>query len=180
MGTPVYVVSRNSAFIPLGRQGENEALTVRWPNEPWAQSADSIVLLHKRNTDKEAYPVAATVSGGVITWTVSSADTAIAGDGECELQFYSGDIVAKSRKWKTKVFPSIGEPGETPEAYQGWVDQLLDEVKEIVETGGYGGGAASLEASDDGDGNVTITTTSNSVTLVATDDGSGVVTVAMS
>lgn len=71
--------------------------------------------------------------GNFAVWTVTNADTAAPGTGHTELQYYVGDAIAKSETWMTKVFPALGDAGETPpEAQQGWVDQVLAQVARIT------------------------------------------------
>jgi len=131
-----YLVARDTPCIPLGRAGENEARTIRWSRElpEWraAYGEGTVALLHQRARDAAPYPAAVTVAEDNIDWLVSAADAAQPGGGKCELQYLVGDVVVKSRVWKTEVSPSLSEPGEAPEPQQGWVSALLSDVRQIV------------------------------------------------
>lgn len=134
----VYLVKTGS-ILPLGKQGENLARKIQFDISRWIGTLGpgSVQLLHQRNGDETPYPVAVEQEGNLAVWTVTNADTAAAGTGRAELQYYVGDALAKSETWMTKVFPALGPAGETPpEAQQGWVDQVLQ------------AGAAAVEAAE--------------------------------
>ena len=123
----VYRVKTGS-ILPLGKQGENLARKIQFDISRWIGTLGpgTVQLLHQRSGDEAPYPVAVEQEGNLAVWTVTSADTAAAGTGRAELQYYVGDALAKSETWMTKVFPALGDASETPpEAQQGWVDQVL-------------------------------------------------------
>ena len=126
--------AKNVSIIDLGRQGENLATQVIYDLSDWiAEYGDGTAeLIHKRVGDLQPYPVAAVREGNTLIWTVTSTDTAVAtkppsGYGKCELRWYSGDVLAKSKTWKTMVSQAMDTPSETapPDPEQGWVDQVL-------------------------------------------------------
>lgn len=130
----VYLVKTGS-ILPLGKQGENLARKIQFDISRWIGTLGpgTVQLLHQRNGDETPYPVAVEQEGNLAVWTVTNADTAAAGTGRAELQYYVGDALAKSETWMTKVFPALGPAGETPpEAQQGWVDQVLAQVARIT------------------------------------------------
>ena len=130
----VYRVKTGS-ILPLGKQGENLVRQIQFDLSRWISSfgPGTVQLLHQRSGDEAPYPVAVEQEGNLAVWTVTSADTAAAGTGRAELQYYVGDALAKSETWMTKVFPALGPAGETPpEAQQGWVDQVLAQVARIT------------------------------------------------
>ena len=134
----VYRVKTGS-ILPLGKQGENLAKQIQFDLSRWISNfgPGTVQLLHQRSGDEAPYPVAVEREGNLAVWTVTNADTAAAGTGRAELQYYVGDALAKSETWMTKVLPALGDAGETPpEAQQGWVDQVLQ------------AGAAAAEAAD--------------------------------
>ena len=134
----VYRVKTGS-ILPLGKQGENLVRQIQFDLSRWISNfgPGTVQLLHQRNGDEAPYPVAVEQEGNLAVWTVTSADTAAAGTGRAELQYYVGDALAKSETWMTKVLPALGDASETPpEAQQGWVDQVLQ------------AGAAAAEAAD--------------------------------
>ena len=120
----------------LGKQGENLARIVYF-EEPtlWKENFGEgrCELLHQRNGDKAPYPVVLELEGDRACWKVTNADTAVVGEGKCELNYLVNNVVVKSKTWTTDVRPSLGDNvAEPPEAQQGWVEQVLvaaDEVK---------------------------------------------------
>lgn len=123
----VYRVKTGS-ILPLGKQGENLVRQIQFDLSRWISNfgPGTVQLLHKRSGDETPYPVAVEQDGNLAVWTVTNADTAAAGTGRAELQYYVGDALAKSETWMTKVLAALGPAGETPpEAQHGWVDQVL-------------------------------------------------------
>ena len=123
----VYHVRPGNVLL-LGKQGENFAKQIQFDLSRWISNfgPGTVQLLHQRNGDEAPYPVAVEQEGDCAVWTVTSADTAAAGTGRAELQYYVGDALAKSETWMTKALPALGPASETPpEAQQGWVDQVL-------------------------------------------------------
>jgi hypothetical protein len=120
----------------LGKQGENLARIVYF-EEPtlWKENFGEgrCELLHQRNGDEAPYPVVLELEGDRVCWKVTNADTAVVGEGKCELNYLVNDVVVKSKTWTTDVRPSLGDNvAEPPEVQQGWVEQVLvaaDEVK---------------------------------------------------
>lgn len=132
-------VGNSGGIILLGKQGENLARRVLFDLTRWISTfgPGTAQLLHQRSGDETPYPVAVEQDGTLAIWKVSSADTASAGTGRTELQYYVGDTLAKSETWMTKVLPALGDASEMPpEAQQGWVDQVLQ------------AGAAAVEAAE--------------------------------
>lgn len=130
----VYLVKTGS-ILPLGKQGENLARKIQFDISRWIGTLGpgTVQLLHQRSGDEAPYPVAVGQAGNLAVWTVTNADTAAAGTGRAELQYYVGDALAKSETWMTKVLPALGDASETPpEAQQGWVDQVLAQVARIT------------------------------------------------
>lgn len=126
---------KTASILPLGKQGENLAKQIQFDISRWIGSfgPGTVQLLHQRSGDETPYPVAVEREGNLAVWTVTSADTAAAGTGRAELQYYVGDALAKSETWMTKVLPALGPASETPpEAQQGWVDQVLAQVARIT------------------------------------------------
>lgn len=123
----IYVTPKTKR-IDLGKQGENLARKIIF-NLSELVSIDvpdtyTVILLHKRNKDENPYPVSITQDGTTITWNPTSTDTGHAGYGEAELQIYVDTVLAKSITYETYVTPSLEAPGETPEPYQSWVNEI--------------------------------------------------------
>ena len=117
--------------IPLGRQGENLARQILFDVSGWESEygTGSVELSAQRPGDEAPYPVVTTRDGDSVVWSVTAADTLYPGDsGRCELRYYVGETLAKSRIWGTYVARAMDTPSETapPEPEKGWVDQVLE------------------------------------------------------
>lgn len=93
--------------IPLGKQGENGAREVAFP-EPgaWAEEFPGGVvqlLVRPPGGCGPAEPVVLEQDGGMAVWTVTAADTARAGYGRCELRWSVDGLAVKSRTYVTFV-----------------------------------------------------------------------------
>lgn len=161
------VYAQKNKKIILGRQGEDRAVRVVWPGivSEWSSlyGDGSFQLSVRRFGDKNAYPVVVEVNGDDISFTVTSAETAIAGIGKCELTYIANGSIAKSATWETVVLNSLtgqtpSEPPEEPAkswftAIQGQIGNLNDLqttskdtlVAAINEAMTKGGGAEPFE-----------------------------------
>ena len=123
------VVVRNGTRIPLGKQGENNAVRVVWPEiaekytKLYGDGRFELVVVQKG----QAYPAVVNVDGPDLIWDVLSADVATVGAGSLELIYYVGDTIAKSQTWDTFVVASKSAEGTTdpPEPQKAWVDKVL-------------------------------------------------------
>lgn len=116
--------------IYIGKRGENKARRIRF-DEPtqWQDifGVGTYELLHQRNGDNAPYPVVLSIEDGAVYWVVSASDTAIEGEGKCELRYIVNDTVVKSQTWKTVVAEGLGEASsEAPEPQKEWVDRVLE------------------------------------------------------
>ena len=157
------------APIKLGHTGENEAVRVAFSLVPFKEEfpGGRTALLVKPPKGGNAYPVTLTVEGDTAYWTVTAADTAVAGFGQCELQWYAGDTLAKSDKfdfWVVQALEAGAEPPDDPskrwfDAIQAQIGNLADltteEKKNLVAAineaarsgGGSGGGTIDMRVS---------------------------------
>ena len=152
--------------IKLGHTGENEAVRVAFSLLPFKEAfpGGAPALLVRRKDDAEAYPVTLTVEGDTAYWTVTSADTEKAGFGQCELQWYLGDMLAKSDKFDFLVAQALEAGAEPPdEPSKRWFEALEEKIGDLSElttkakenlvaaineaarSGGASGGAGSIE-----------------------------------
>lgn len=119
-----------SECIVLGRQGENLVTAIEFPVKSWISEfgEGSFTLVHKRSTDIQGYPVGVRLSEnkGSIVWMVSSADVRFAGYGTAQLNMIVGDKVVKSELFTTHTLKSLNSVDNPPEAWQSWIDQVLD------------------------------------------------------
>ena len=123
--------ANSSTVLALGRCGENLARKVIFDITDFESlyGVGTVEVLYQRPNDAQPYPLAVQRDGTSITWNVTSTDTATPSEfGKCELRYYSGDTLVKSKIWKTWVENALSTPSETtpPEPEQGWVDQVLD------------------------------------------------------
>ena len=164
------VYAQKNKKIVLGRQGEDKAVRVVWPGivSDWSSlyGDGSFQLSVRRFGDENAYPVVVEVNGDDIRFTVTSAETAIAGNGKCELTYIANGTVAKSATWETVVLNSLtgqtpSEPPEEPAkswftAIQGQIgnlenlatsskDDLVSAINEAAQSGGGGGASIELD-----------------------------------
>ena len=126
----IVIQAKSENELTLGRQGENLARQVVFDLSAWEAEygPGTVELIHQRPGDASPYPVAAVREGSTLVWTLTSADTDFHSDyGSCELRYYVGDVLVKSRTWLTKVIRAMSTPSETapPEPEQGWVDQVV-------------------------------------------------------
>ena len=164
------VYAQKNKKIILGRQGEDKAVRVVWPGivSDWSSlyGGGSFQLSVRRFGDENAYPVAVEVNGDDIRFTVTSAETAIAGIGKCELTYIANGTIAKSATWETVVLNSLtgqtpSEPPEEPAkswftSIQGQIgnlsnlataskDNLVSAINEAAQSGGGGGASVELD-----------------------------------
>ena len=164
------VYAQKNKKIILGRQGEDKAVRVVWPGivSDWSSlyGDGSFQLSVRRFGDVNAYPVVVEVNGDDIRFTVTSAETAIAGNGKCELTYIANGTIAKSATWETVVLNSLtgqtpSEPPEEPAkawftSIQGQIgnlaelattskDNLVAAINEAAQSGGGGGASIELD-----------------------------------
>lgn len=118
--------------INLGKQGENKARYVAFDLAEWFEefgTAGQVYLVVKRNGDKQPYIAPVTVDGEKALWTLTNADTANAGSGAVEIQYYLGDVLVKSEIYRTYVADALIDPTEDPpDPYETWLDSMVEVV----------------------------------------------------
>jgi hypothetical protein len=123
------VAATPGTVIPIGRQGENEVVTVIFDTAAWPVElgAGSFQLVHKRVNDSTPYPCVITVDDdGNVNWLIKMADVHNVGFGCAQLSFIVDETIAKSMIFTTSTLPSLGGGGDVPEPYQDWVDAVLE------------------------------------------------------
>lgn len=130
------ISAENLRVLVLGRQGEHLAAAVAFDLSSWRRECGDgqVELLVRRPGECTPYPAAVKVCGDVARWVLTRADTGVSGAyGECELRYYAGETLRKSRIWRTYVEPALwphSPPGCPPHGppdapAQTWVDQVL-------------------------------------------------------
>ena len=102
-----------------------------------------IVVLIKRPNEDVPYPAAEVDDSDGLTWTPTETDTAIAGRGRAEVDYYIDDVLVKSVLFSTYTNDSIGVSGDTPEPGYDYMKQLLDALEKV------GTGIVSIEENED-------------------------------
>jgi hypothetical protein len=118
----------------LGSQGENLAQTIQIDVNDWLVDYPSgvVSIWHRRNGDIVPTPTGATLDRetGILSWTPTSTDTYVSGEGVAEVRLSESNIIKKSRKIITGVSKSVtGADGE--ELGSGWQD-YIDAVERSV------------------------------------------------
>lgn len=124
------IYANNFTTLVLGRRGENLARKVVFDIRDLESlyGTGDVEVIYQRPGDAQPYPVAVHRDGTLVTWDVTATDTEMSdGSGKCELRYYVGETLAKSKIWRTWVEPALPTPSETapPEPEQGWVDQII-------------------------------------------------------
>ena len=116
--------------IKLGHTGENDAVRVAFSLLPFQQTfpGGRPALLVKRPKDAEAYPVTLEVDGATAYWTVTDTDTETAGFGQAELQWYLGEVLAKSDKFDFTVVQALTQGGTPSDPQKTYYDDLLQKA----------------------------------------------------
>lgn len=130
--------------IKLGRVGENKTRCIEFDVRPWlVAQPDGFVQVYavlptasRRGyprscaSDPNGYLAATTMEEGIISWVITSTDTAVDGKGAIELILYGKDgEIMQSMIAKTRISPSLSHSGPHggchcgPSPMQPWVDQ---------------------------------------------------------
>ncbi len=122
------IVAQESQLIVLGHWAENEAACVEFDITGWEDrygAGGHFDVLAKRQGDSDYYPCQTQREGNKVLWFISSADTAVMGQGSCGLVYHVGDVVAKSVIFTTVVTEGVTNGGEFPEPWEDWTNSVL-------------------------------------------------------
>ena len=164
------MASQMSAIL-LGHSGENGAVRVAFDLTAFQKAfpGGQPLLLVRRYADTTAYPAPLTVEEQTAYWTVGAADTARAGYGQCELQWYLEDgTLAKSDLFDFLVLGTLKTDAAPPDApSRRWFEairrqlgdlsklttqakeNLVAAINEAAKTGSGSAGSAALRVSED-------------------------------
>ena len=136
MRTASYRVSDLQKFtIPLGFVGENEHCQIVFLAEDVYQEYPHVAAsLTVRPPYGEPYPAVVTRDGNNVVWTVKDSDLTRSGQGELQLSFTTGEIVAKTYVGKTKICRSIMPTGEVPDPIEDFLTEAGAALTAIPET----------------------------------------------
>ena len=150
-----YNVNNENERIIIGEVGENLAESCTIDYSAWVEEygEGNLRIRAIREGDAEPYPVASVeTADGVATWTYTAADTAVKGFGEVQVLYYVGDVLAKSRVWKTYTYRSLNTSSEeVPDPYQDWlseVERIGSQIEEDAESASDSATRAAGSASE--------------------------------
>lgn len=164
------VMASQMNAILLGHSGENGAVRVAFDLTAFQKAfpGGQPLLLVRRYADTTAYPAPLTVEEQTAYWTVGAADTARAGYGQCELQWYLEDgSLAKSDLFDFLVLGTLKTDAAPPDApSRRWFEairrqlgdlsklttqakeNLVAAINEAAKTGSGSAGSAALRVSE--------------------------------
>lgn len=164
------VMASQMSAILLGHSGENGAVRVAFDLTAFQKAfpGGQPLLLVRRYADTTAYPAPLTVEGQTAYWMVGAADTARAGYGQCELQWYLEDgTLAKSDLFDFLVLGTLKTDAAPPDApSRRWFEairrqlgdlsklttqakeNLVAAINEAAKTGSGSAGSAALRISE--------------------------------
>ena len=119
----------------LGCQGENLAQIIQIDMSDWLADFPSgiVTVWVMRNGDTVPYPAGATLDRetGTLSWSPTSTDTYVSGEGKAEIRLTENNIIKKSREIVTGVSKAVtGSDGE--ELGSGW-QEYIDAVERAVQ-----------------------------------------------
>ena len=119
--------------IPIGFVGENLHTKVLIDcKKVLDEYPTAVVSLTVKPPEGDAYPAITTREGDIVEWTVTNSDLVYDGNGEMQLTFTVGEVIAKSFVGKIRVVRSIVGNGEVPTPVEEWLIQA-NETLEAVE-----------------------------------------------
>lgn len=160
------IIAHSGMRLVLGKQGENEAVQVVWPDiggqfrELYGEGV--FTLAAKRFGDTKPYPVPITMAGTDAIWLVRAADVANPGKGSCELTYTVNGVVAKTQTWSTYVAGSISgnalaEPPEDPaKAWFSSIQAQIGDLGKLTTNARENLVAAINEAAETGSGGIDV------------------------
>lgn len=122
--------------VPLGIQGESDVLTYTADVSDWLVLwPDGVVALVLQAPDRSEPYMANTAidrENGIVTWTVTGYDTALAGYGAGELRLIEGDVIKKSYKFATYTKASVlACSADPPPPVPDWLSELMEIASDI-------------------------------------------------
>lgn len=130
----INALTEGKKLLPLGRQGENEALQIVFNvSQLIADYGEgTAVLVAQRSQDVAPYAIVTTQSDKTVTWTISSTDTLYQGVGKANLMWNVNNTIAKTIDFDTYVFPSISGIVTVPDAVESWYNEMIEYINSIA------------------------------------------------
>jgi hypothetical protein len=129
----INTIYEGKRLLPLGRQGENEALKIVFDVSRLIADygEGTAVLVAQRSQDVAPYTIVTTQSDKTVTWTISSTDTLYQGVGKANLMWNVNNTIAKTIDFDTYVFPSISGVVAVPDVLESWYNEMLEYINSI-------------------------------------------------
>ena len=131
----------------IAQEGEHATVQIQMDMSDWLEQwpvSDGFgyYIMFRPPDESFTSPVVSTLEDSILTWTVTSGETAVVGIGHAEVRAVSNDgEIKKSRVIPVSIEESLdGTEGEIPPTFQNWATQVLtaanrvDQAAAIVET----------------------------------------------
>lgn len=130
----INTIYEGKRLLPLGRQGENEALQIVFDVSRLIADygEGTAVLVAQRSQDVAPYTIVTTQSDKTVIWTISSTDTLYQGVGKANLMWNVNNTIAKTIDFDTYVFPSISGIVTVPDALQSWYNEMIEYINSVA------------------------------------------------
>ena len=127
-------ISSGTRLVPLGKQGENEAIKIIFDvSRLIAEYGEGVaVVTHMRSKDTAPYVKVTERDGVNVTWNVNDTDTLFDGSGKANLMWNVNGVTVKTIDFDTYVFPSISGIVTVPDALQSWYNEMLDYINSVA------------------------------------------------
>lgn len=140
--------------IFIGRVGENKATVANVRKGPEMASYEGAFgLLFQRPGEEAPYLVEAVDKGEYLEWIITNTDTAISGRGKLQMIYSGNGTVAKGDIYDTMCDVSLDGPGDPPEPWSGYVEEVLEAAAKIENM------TASASVTSEGEPGVVVTKT---------------------
>lgn len=126
------VQAEKNKIIHIGRQGENEVVTVQFDVKGWSDLyGDGVfTVINQRPTETVGYPCTVTVSDEVVSWVVKDLDVYIEGNGRVQLIYTVNEHVAKSVQFISFIQKSI-DIGDIPDPLPDWFAEVMEYISQL-------------------------------------------------
>ena len=126
------LVDLQRCLIPIGYVGENEHTRVQIDAlKMFEEYPNATVSMTVQPPEGESYPAVVTRDGNIIIWDVTDSDLIAEGQGEIQVSFSVGDVVAKSFIGRIRIDRSIIPTGEIPEPIDDWLTRAGAALTEL-------------------------------------------------
>lgn len=127
-------ISNGTRLLPLGRQGENEAIKIIFDvSRLIAEYGEGVaVVTHMRSKDTAPYVKVTERDGVNVTWNVNNTDTLFDGSGKANLMWNVNGVTVKTIDFDTYVFPSISGIVTVPDALQSWYNEMIEYINSVA------------------------------------------------